>query len=100
MKNIFITLLVLMIAFLSACSKPEVITTDEVMKVISEFDKGWLEKDSAIVNKVLAPEYVYYTQSGGIFSRKIIANASETPRFGILSIKKAKPTIATPTMIY
>ena len=51
------------------------LTTDEVIAVIKRFDEAWRTKDLQGVDSVLSPAYIYFTQSGGTFSR---ANLVET----------------------
>jgi hypothetical protein len=45
------------------------LTEEEVIAVIKRFDEGWQTKNLHTVDSVLAPAYVYFTQSGGTFSR-------------------------------
>jgi hypothetical protein len=60
----------LVIIFLTSCiRKPAPLTREEVIAVIKRFDEGWRTKNLNVVDSVLAPAYVYFTQSGGTFSR-------------------------------
>ena len=55
------------------------ITEDEVIHVINKFDEGWRNKNLQSVDSVLSPAYVYFTQSGGTFSRdSVVATAGES----------------------
>jgi hypothetical protein len=81
MKNlIWGSALVLALLALS-CGQKQVLTRDEVLTAIKRFDEGWQGKDSTVVNKVLSPSYVYFTQSGGIFSRSNILHTSTSPEY-------------------
>jgi hypothetical protein len=72
-------LLVLLSVFYSCKQKPAALTSEEVINVIDEFDKGWKNKDLNLVDSVLSPVYTYFTQSGGIFSRdSVVATAGES----------------------
>ena len=51
------------------------LTTEEVIAVIKRFDEAWRTKNLQGVDSVLSPAYIYFTQSGGTFSR---ANLVET----------------------
>ncbi|MEO6219495.1 MAG: nuclear transport factor 2 family protein [Ginsengibacter sp.] len=63
---------------LFACQQQEIITEQEVMNTIQKFDVGWLNKRFSTVDSVLAPSYVYFTQSGGTFIRdSVVATAGE-----------------------
>lgn len=55
------------------------LTEDESIDVIKKFDEGWDKKDMSLVDSVLSPFYLYFTQSGGIFSRdSVVATAGES----------------------
>ena len=56
---------------LPSCKQQETpLTEQEVMEVIKKFDEGWRHKKLSEVDSVLAPAYVYFTQSGGVFGRE------------------------------
>ena len=60
-----------------SCTQPE-ITEEEVIATIKKFDHGWENKNLKTVDSVLAPAYIYFTQSGGTFSRdSVVATAGE-----------------------
>jgi hypothetical protein len=55
------------------------LTEDEVTNVISHFDNGWEHKNMKEVDSVLSPSYIYFTRSGGTFSRdSVVATAGES----------------------
>ena len=68
MKRVFLSLIVIVFVFTS-CLKKQALTEQEVLNVINKFDSGWRNKNLRQVDSVLAPGYVYFTQSGGVFSR-------------------------------
>lgn len=75
MKNILA--LVALISVMSSCSQDD-ITEKEVIATIQKFDFGWEKKNLKTVDSVLAPAYIYFTQSGGTFSRdSVVATAGE-----------------------
>lgn len=64
-------------ASLYSCTKNN-ITEQEVMAAINRFDDGWEHKNLKAVDSVLSPSYIYFTQSGGTFSRdSVVATAGE-----------------------
>lgn len=66
-----------MIMVLASCTKND-ITEAEVMAAIKKFDYGWEHKNLKAVDSILSPAYVYFTQSGGTFSRdSVVATAGE-----------------------
>jgi hypothetical protein len=64
---------------LCSCSRRnDVLTEEEVITAINKFDNGWEHKQLKRVDSVLSPGYVYFTQSGGTFSRdSVVATAGE-----------------------
>ncbi|MDB5224257.1 MAG: hypothetical protein JWN83_2924 [Chitinophagaceae bacterium] len=68
----------LLAAAMYSCNQNQAITKEEVINVIKKFDDGWENKNLNAVDSVLAPAYVYFTQSGGTFSRdSVVATAGE-----------------------
>ena len=77
MKTNILIFLLAATAFCS-CNKNE-ITKEEVIDAIQKFDNGWEHKNLHTVDSVLSPSYVYFTQSGGTFSRdSVVATAGES----------------------
>jgi hypothetical protein len=79
MKKKLLFFLFLIIAFYSCNQKQTPITTEDVIQVINQFDDGWKNKNLEKVDSVLSPLYVYFTQSGGVFTRdSVVATAGES----------------------
>lgn len=78
MRRGFLFFLLLIMAFHSCKPKQPPLTTEEVTNVINRFDDGWENKNLQKVDSALSPLYVYFTQSGGVFSRdSVVATAGE-----------------------
>jgi hypothetical protein len=74
MKSVlFIFIIVLC---LQACKKQESITQEDVIAVLNKFDEGWRSKQALVVDSVLSPSYIYFTQSGGTFSRANVVHTA------------------------
>lgn len=77
MKKLAIACLLTITAFSCAKKQKDVLTEAEVNAVIDKFDNGWKNKQGAVVDSVLSPQYIYYTQSGKTFDREgIVATAA------------------------
>ena len=77
MKRKSIVFLIL-ITIMASCNK-QTITKEEAINVIKKFDDGWEHKNFKTVDSVLSPAYIYFTQSGGTFSRdSVVATAGES----------------------
>lgn len=67
---------------LCACKQKEKpLTQEEVIAVIQKFDEGWRQKNLGTVDSVLAPAYIYFTQSGGLFSRDSVVQTAGSPNY-------------------
>lgn len=79
MRSACIFFLLMTLILVSCNQNDNSITDDEVINVIKKFDAGWQNKNLKAVDSVLAPAYVYFTQSGGTFSRdSVVATAGES----------------------
>ena len=66
------------VLLLSSCAKQQDITKQEVITAIKKFDNGWEYKNMTVVDSVLSPAYIYFTQSGNTFSRdSVVATSGE-----------------------
>ena len=73
-------MLAITIIFISCQDKKTApLTEEESIEVINKFDEGWKNKNMNEVDSVLSPLYIYFTQSGGLFSRdSVVATAGES----------------------
>ena len=78
--RIFLFTILLFVSLYSCNRKRQTpLTEDEVISVIKQFDDGWEKKNMDAVDSALAPSYVYFTQSGGTFSRdSVVATSGES----------------------
>jgi hypothetical protein len=54
----------------------QLITKQEAIDALMAFDEGWRNKLATTVDSVLSPTYVYFTPSGGTFSRDSIVTTA------------------------
>jgi hypothetical protein len=83
MKVLSGILFLLFIGFSSCTKKQSPLTREEVIAVIKRFDEGWKNKDLKTVDSVLAPSYIYFTQSGGIFGRTNLVQTAGSPDYSL-----------------
>lgn len=87
--KMYIALIFLMVAGLLSCQKKSSpLTREEVIAVIRKFDEGWRTKNLKMVDSVLAPSYIYFTQSGGIFGRKNLVQTAGSPEYSLESMDR------------
>ena len=83
---------------ISGCSvqKQRPLTKNEVIKVINRFDSGWEHKNMKEVDSVLSPAYIYFTRSGGVFSRDSIVATAGEPSYSLRDVSRSEFSV----MIY
>lgn len=64
------------------------LTEAEAIAVIQQFDSGWSGKNLSQVEAVLAPSYVYFTQSGGVFSRDSLVQTAGSPSYSLSRMER------------
>ena len=76
-----------LIVGLISCQKTQSpLTKEEAIAVIKKFDEGWQQKNLQMVDSVLAPVYIYFTQSGGVFSRTSLVETAGSPDYVLDSV--------------
>lgn len=69
-------------------SKYTPLTEDEAIAVIKRFDDGWEKKNLELVDSTLDPAYIYFTQSGGLFSRDSVVQTAGSPSYTLSSMER------------
>lgn len=64
------------------------LTEAEAIAVIQQFDSGWSAKNVKQVEAVLAPSYVYFTQSGGVFIRDSLVQTAGSPSYSLTKMER------------
>jgi Domain of unknown function (DUF4440) len=88
-------LIVLFTAILISSCKQQDITEQEVMNAINKFDYGWEHKDLKTVDSVLSPKYIYFTQSGGTFSRDSVVTTAGENSYLLERVSRSEFVITT-----
>lgn len=83
----FIFIFFLLTVFFS-CKRTDLLTEHEVLEVIGQFDAGWKNKNLQQVDSVLAPAYVYFTQSGGVFGREGVVQTAGSAEYTIDTVHR------------
>ena len=88
------TFILLFIAFALGCSKKEkLLTEQEVFAVINRFDEGWRNKNAELVDSVLSEKYLYFTQSGHIFTRSNIVSTAGSDIYELQTMERENLTM-------
>lgn len=78
---------------LSCQRKNRPLTEEEAINVIRRFDEGWEQKNLEIVDSVLSPDYIYFTQSGGLFSRDSVVQTAGSPSYTLSRMERTAFTV-------
>ncbi len=90
MRFIICSLLLLTLPMFIGCKKKQQpLTEQEVINVIKRFDDGWRNKNLKEVDSVLAPSYIYFTQSGGIFSREGVVQTAGSLTYSLEKMERS-----------
>lgn len=82
--------MVLLLLYLGSCKRKNTpLTEEEVIEVIQRFDEGWESKNIKLVDSVLAPAYIYFTQSGGLFSRDSVVQTAGSPSYSLSRVRRS-----------
>jgi Domain of unknown function (DUF4440) len=90
MKKYTVSFLFVVIASHSCKNNQDPLTTEEVVHVIHQFDEGWRSKNLQKVDSVLSPLYVYFTQSGGLFSRDSVVSTAGEATYALQSMSRSE----------
>ena len=84
-------ILIVVLAFFSCLrgKRSGPLTEEEAIQVIRSFDEGWEHKNLKRVDSVLAPNYVYFTQSGGLFSRDSLVQTAGSPVYTLSRVHRS-----------
>lgn len=88
-RCIITTLSLFMVLSLASCYRNNDLTEEEVIEVIRKFDNAWLKKNSPGVDSVLAPPYIYFTQSGGLFPRDSVVATAASPEYSLSEMERS-----------
>ena len=77
--------------FITNCRPKKItpLTEDEAINIIKRFDEGWEHKDLELVDSCLSPNYIYFTQSGGLFSRDSVVATAGSPSYSLTSVERS-----------
>lgn len=99
MKKTVLILLLIITTISMACKRNpasgngEFITEKEALDAIAAFDQGWEGKNAAKVDSVLAPQYIYFTRSGGEFSRDSLVQTAGASYYSLDSVSRRQVAV-------
>lgn len=93
MNNLFITGLIFVL--LSSCNSQQTapLSEQEVHAIMEKFDRGWKTKNATLVDSVLSPQYLYFTQSGKTFDRAALVATAGSQVYTLQTMERDNLTI-------
>lgn len=88
MKPIF-WLTTCLLLFAGCRKSRNTLTEQEVLSIIQRFDDGWERKNLQLVDSVLSPDYIYFTQSGGTFSREGVVQTAGSSEYTLERVQRS-----------
>ena len=62
----------------------------DIIQFIQKYDNAWNHKDAAQVERILAPDYVYFTSKGDVLSRQQSLNLLRSPKYNLASAERSE----------
>src|SRR5262245_52763883 len=62
----------------------------DVLQVLKTYDNAWNKKDIARVDKILAPNYIYFNSEGGITTRKGTLDFLGSPKYKLTFVERSE----------
>jgi hypothetical protein len=84
---------VILVFSIASCQQVETISREEVLQVINRFDEGWRNKNATLVDSVLSPQYLYFTQSGGTFDRTSLVKTAASSEYTLQTMERQEFTM-------
>ncbi len=61
-----------------------------MISVLKKYDDAWNSKDQAAVDKILAPEYIYFSSTGGTTLRKRTLEFLVSPGYKLTFVERSE----------
>ncbi len=62
----------------------------EIVRFVRSYDNAWNHKDAAAIERMLAPDYVYFSSEGQVRSRQYLLNMLLSPKYKLASAERAE----------
>jgi len=62
----------------------------DVLKFVDKYDNAWNRKDAAAIQRILAPDFVYFTSKGSVESRQALIDEVMSPTYKVVSANRTE----------
>lgn len=66
----------------------------EVARFIESYDNAWNHKDTAAIERILAPDYVYFSSKGQVRSRQSLLQEFLSPKYHLESAQRSEVKVS------
>ena len=63
---------------------------EEILKFVETYDNAWNHKDAALIERMLAPDYVYFSSKGAVSSRQQSLDMLRSPKYDLASAERSE----------
>jgi hypothetical protein len=68
--------------------------TAQVAGLVAQYDNAWNRRDAAVVSRLLAPRYQYFTSQGGVSSRAETLRFLSSPDYVLRHAKRSEVSVS------
>src|SRR5580692_12346698 len=62
----------------------------DIARFIESYDNAWNHKDAAAIERILAPDYVYFSSKGQVRSRQSLLEEFLSPKYNLASAERTE----------
>lgn len=62
----------------------------EIVRFIENYDNAWNHKDAAAVDRILAPDYAYFSSKGQVRTRQSMLEEFTSPKYNLVSAERTE----------
>jgi len=90
MRSVFALLLSLSLLCTISSAQAARSSEADIVRFIESYDNAWNHKDTAALERVLAPDYVYFSSKGQVRSRQSLLDEFMSPKYNLVSAERTE----------
>ena len=90
MRTKSVLVLAFVAAFGVALAQTNQSQEEEIRRFVETYDDAWNHKDTAIIQRILAPDYVYFSSKGQVRSRQSLLDELLSPKYNLTSAERTE----------
>lgn len=63
---------------------------EDISRFVERYDNAWNHKDTASIERILAPDYVYFSSKGQVRSRQSLLEELLSPKYKLVSAERSE----------